>query len=151
MGMLEMLRVDRPPHTRQQAEKDFLGGLTGGGGALSHSQKAIEFCRSKHPSTCREVVHPTASRQTHRGWKQERKRTEKRQRANECDTVRQNLKRAYKKGGRKTMEKHKSGKWTQKRCWHWTGLIRFIYKSNFMKITRQLLRPCNSDVKSEGM
>lgn len=29
-----------------------MGGLRGGGGALSHSQKAIEFCSTRHPSTC---------------------------------------------------------------------------------------------------
>lgn len=42
-----------PPHTRQDAEADFLGGLIGGGDALSHSQKAMEFCRLRQPSTCR--------------------------------------------------------------------------------------------------
>lgn len=42
-----------PPHTRQVAEADFLGGLIGGGDALSHSQNAMEFCRLRQPSTCR--------------------------------------------------------------------------------------------------
>lgn len=41
-----------PPHTRQDAEADFLGGLIGGGDALSHSQNAMEFCRTRQPSTC---------------------------------------------------------------------------------------------------
>lgn len=41
-----------PAHTRQEAEADFLGGLTGGGDALSHSQNAMEFCRTRQPSTC---------------------------------------------------------------------------------------------------
>ena len=41
-----------PSHTRQDAEADFLGGLLGGGDALSHSQNAMEFCRIRQPSTC---------------------------------------------------------------------------------------------------
>lgn len=36
--------------TRQHSEKDFLGGRAGGGGPWSHSQKAIEFWRSKSSS-----------------------------------------------------------------------------------------------------
>lgn len=41
-----------PPHTRQDAEADFFGGLIGGGDALSHSQNAMEFCKTRQPSTC---------------------------------------------------------------------------------------------------
>lgn len=49
----ESTTLAAPPHTRQDAEADFLGGLTGGGDALSHSQNAMEFCSTRHPSTCR--------------------------------------------------------------------------------------------------
>lgn len=64
-----------PPHTRQDAEADFLGGLIGGGEALSHSQKAMEFCRLRQPSTCRGVGHnPRPEQRTHEQEKTETKR-----------------------------------------------------------------------------
>lgn len=71
-----------PPHTRQDAEADFLGGLIGGGDALSHSQKAMEFCRLRQPSTCRGRGggggggghHPRPKHRTHEQEKTETKR-----------------------------------------------------------------------------
>lgn len=55
-----------PAHTRQEAEADFLGGLTGGGDALSHSQNAMEFCRTRQPSTCSRRKSGTTRPQTDR-------------------------------------------------------------------------------------
>lgn len=64
-----------PPHTRQDAEADFLGGLIGGGEALSHSQKAMEFCRLRQPSTCQGGGHHP--RPEHRTHEQEKTETKK--------------------------------------------------------------------------
>lgn len=80
-----------PPHTRQDAEADFLGGLIGGGDALSHSQNAMEFCRLRQPSTCRggggydpspdQAAQDTrAERQDRTGQKQERRMEKKTER-----------------------------------------------------------------------
>ena len=86
-----------PSHTRQDAEADFLGGLIERGGAMSHSQNAMEFCWSREPSTIwggkRMQTEPDTQADR---WGQKRKEMKKESREGNMHRKKKRLKRKMK-------------------------------------------------------